>query len=115
MAAYKMDSHNVQRIVVNGMVKNEGNVEVGKFQPYPISYGAITPKQEECTNLLAPVSLSASHIAFGSIRTQPVFMILDQSAALTGAHDINENITVPHLNYSLLQKEQLVNKQVLGY
>src|SRR3546814_20927971 len=97
MAAYKMDSHNVQRIVVNGMVKNEGNVEVGKFQPYPISYGAITPKQEECTNLLVPVSLSASHIAFGSIRMEPVFMILGQSAAIAAAHAINEKTAVKEI------------------
>src|SRR3546814_17787151 len=98
MAAYKMDSHNVQRIVVNGMVKNEGNVEVGKFLPYPISYGAITPKQEECTNLLVLVSLSASHIVFGSIRLAPVFMILAQISALAAAHPINDNTSVQAFN-----------------
>src|SRR5690606_5366586 len=66
MAAYTMDSHNCQRIVVDGQVRNEGNVEVGGFPPYPISYRAIVPKQEEASNLLVPVCLSASHIAFGS-------------------------------------------------
>ena len=75
-AAYTMDSHNCQRIVVNGMVKNEGNVEVGGFPPYPISYRSLTPKRSECTNLLVPVCLSASHIAYGSIRMEPVFMVL---------------------------------------
>src|SRR5699024_10387122 len=89
MAAYTMDSHNTQRIIVNGMVKNEGNVEVGKFPPYPISYRAIVPKVEECNNLLVPVSLSASHIAFGSIRMEPVFMILGQSAAIAAVHAID--------------------------
>src|SRR5690606_23293193 len=81
MAAYTMDSHNTQRIVVDGMVKNEGNVEIGGFGPYPISYRALTPKAEECRNLLVPVCLSATHIAFGSIRMEPVFMVLAQSAA----------------------------------
>ncbi|MGH8542810.1 MAG: FAD-dependent oxidoreductase, partial [Gammaproteobacteria bacterium] len=85
LAAYTMDSHNVQRVVVNGMVKNEGNVEVGgwpdddlggavKVEPYPIAYRALVPKRAEVTNLLVPVALSASHIAFGSIRMEPVYM-----------------------------------------
>ncbi|RYY55089.1 MAG: FAD-dependent oxidoreductase, partial [Chitinophagaceae bacterium] len=82
MAAYTMDSHNCQRIVVNGMVKNEGNVEIGGFGPYPISYRSLVPKKEECTNLLVPVCLSASHIAYGSIRMEPVFMVLAQSSAV---------------------------------
>jgi len=86
LAAYNMDSHNCRRIVVrkNGraMVKNEGNVEIPGGYPYPISYRSITPKREECTNLLVPVCLSASHIAYGSIRMEPVFMVLGQSAAV---------------------------------
>jgi hypothetical protein len=82
LAAYTMDSHNCQRIVVNGMVKNEGNVEVGGFPPYPIDYRAIVPGRKEVTNLLVPVCLSASHIAFGSIRMEPVFMVLGQSAGI---------------------------------
>ena len=86
MAAYTMDSHNCQRIVVEKdgrlMVKNEGNVEVGGNGPYPISYGSITPRREECTNLIVPVCLSASHIAYGSIRMEPVFMVLGQVAAM---------------------------------
>ena len=86
MAAYQMDSHNCQRIVVtkNGraMVKNEGNVEIGGGLPYPISYRSITPQRDECANLLVPVCLSASHIAYGSIRMEPVFMVLGQAAAI---------------------------------
>ena len=85
-AAYNMDSHNCKRVVVekNGvkMVKNEGNVEEHTAGPYPISYRAITPKRNECDNLLVPVCLSASHIAFGSIRMEPVFMVLGQAAAI---------------------------------
>jgi hypothetical protein len=78
MAAYTMDSHNCQRIVVEKdgmrMVKNEGNVEIGGFGPYPISYRSLIPKEKECRNLLVPVCLSASHIAYGSIRMEPVFI-----------------------------------------
>ena len=88
-AAYQMDSHNCQRIVINkdgkDMVKNEGNVEIGGGLPYPISYRSITPKREQCTNLLVPVCMSASHIAYGSIRMEPVFMVLGQSAAVAAS------------------------------
>lgn len=86
MAAYTMDSHNCQRIVIekNGkkMVKNEGNAEIRGGLPYPISYKSLTPKREECTNLLVPVCCSASHIAYGSIRMEPVFMCMGQAAGL---------------------------------
>lgn len=95
MAAYTMDSHNCQRIVVwrNGqaMVKNEGNVEVGGFPPYPVSYRSITPQRTQCQNLLVPVCLSASHIAFGSIRMEPVFMVLGQASGLAAALAIAHN------------------------
>ncbi len=93
-AAYTMDSHNCDRLVVNGMVKNEGNVEVGGFLPFPISYRSITPKREEVDNLLVPVCLSSSHIAFGSIRMEPVFMVLAQSAAVAAGIAIDKRIPV---------------------
>ncbi|MBO9154271.1 FAD-dependent oxidoreductase [Chitinophaga sp. GCM10012297] len=98
MAAYTMDSHNTQRIVVrkNGkdMVKNEGNVEVHGFPPYPVSYRALIPKENECSNLLVPVCLSASHIAYGSIRMEPVFMALAQASAVAADLAIDKNIPV---------------------
>jgi len=98
LAAYTMDSHNTQRIVAHRdgvpMVKNEGNVEIGGFPPYPISYRSLTPKREEVTNLLVPVALSASHIAFGSIRMEPVFMVLGQSAAVAAALAIERTTSV---------------------
>jgi hypothetical protein len=89
LAAYTMDSHNCQRIVVNGMVKNEGDVQIGDFPPYEISYRSLTPKKGECENLLVPVCLSASHIAFGSIRMEPVFMVLGQVSGLAASHAID--------------------------
>ena len=103
-ASYGMDSHNCDRIVVNGMVKNEGNVEVRVENPYAVSYRAITPKQKECTNLLVPVCLSSSHIAYGSIRMEPVFMVLGQSAAMAASLAIAKDIPVQKVNVPELQQ-----------
>lgn len=97
-AAYTMDSHNCDRLVVNGMVKNEGNVEVGGFPPFPISYRSIIPKREEVSNLLVPVCLSASHIAYGSIRMEPVFMVLGQSAAFAACLAIDSKSAIQDVN-----------------
>lgn len=103
MAAYTMDSHNTQRVVINGMVKNEGDVQIGGFGPYPIAYRALIPKEEECKNLLVPVCLSASHIAYGSIRMEPVFMVLSQSAATAAVMAINNNASVQQVDVKKLQ------------
>ena len=115
MGAYGMDSHHTQRYVnSDGFVKNEGNVEAKVQAPYPISYGSIVPKIEECTNLLVPVCLSASHIAFGSIRMEPVFMVLGQSAATAASLAINEQIPVQQVQYETLQAQLLRDGQVLS-
>jgi hypothetical protein len=105
MAAYNMDSHNAQRIVWNGMVKNEGDVQIRDIQPYPIAYRSITPKREECTNLLVPVCMSASHMAYGSIRMEPVFMVLGQSAAIAASWAINRRLTVQEVDIRSLQQQ----------
>ncbi|GAB6007797.1 FAD-dependent oxidoreductase [Dysgonomonas reticulitermitis] len=105
-AAYTMDSHNCDRHVVNGMAKNEGNVEIGGFGPYPIAYRSITPKQSEVSNLLVPVCLSASHIAYGSIRMEPVFMVLGQSAAIAASLAIDKcNSVVQQVNADEIMNE----------
>ncbi|MCK0155838.1 FAD-dependent oxidoreductase [Cellulophaga sp. F20128] len=114
MGAYTMDSHHTQRYIdQNGFVKNEGDVEVGGFPPYPISYKAIVPNEKECTNLLVPVCLSASHMAFGSIRMEPVFMILGQSAATAACIAIDQDIAVQKVPYPELKKQLKKDKQVL--
>ena len=104
LAAYTMDSHNCERIVVNGMVKNEGNVEVGGFHPYPISYRSLVPRQDECSNLIVPVCLSATHIAYGSIRMEPVFMVLGQSSAMAAALAIDSQRAVQGIDVKRLQQ-----------
>ncbi|MCA9147512.1 MAG: FAD-dependent oxidoreductase, partial [Planctomycetales bacterium] len=106
LAAYTMDSHNVQRHVgQDGFVHNEGDVQVGGFSPYPIDYGSILPQEGECTNLLVPVCLSASHMAFGSIRMEPVFMVLGQSAATAAVLTIRSGTTVQNLDYAALRTQ----------
>lgn len=110
LSAYGMDSHNTQRYVdANGYVQNEGNVEAHGFKPYPISYKSLVPKKEECQNLIVPVCLSATHIAFGSIRMEPVFMVLGQSAGMAASLAIDNNSTVQDVSYlslkSALQKD----------
>ncbi|MEJ7829446.1 MAG: FAD-dependent oxidoreductase [Segetibacter sp.] len=112
LAAYTMDSHNCQRVVINGMVKNEGDVQVGGFGPYPIAYRSIIPKASECKNLLVPVCLSATHIAYGSIRMEPVFMVLSQSAAVAAIMSINTNKPVQEINVKQLQ--EILIKQPLA-
>ncbi len=114
MAAYGMDSHQVKRYVdANGFVQNEGNVEAHGFPPYPISYKSIIPHKKECSNLLVPVCVSATHIAFGSIRMEPVFMVLGQSAATAASLAIDEKIDVQSLNYQKLKAKLLNDKQIL--
>ena len=114
MAAYTMDSHNAERIVVNGMVKNEGDVQVGGFGPYPVSYRAITPVKKECTNLLVPVCLSASHIAYGSIRMEPVFMVLSQNTSQAAIYAIDHNTSVQDVNVNVIKKVLLDNPLANG-
>ncbi|MEX6686538.1 FAD-dependent oxidoreductase [Danxiaibacter flavus] len=114
MAAYTMDSHNCQRIVVNGMVKNEGDVQIGGFGPYPISYRSIIPKADECKNLFVPVCLSATHIAYGSIRMEPVFMELGQSAAVAAVEALNTGTTVQNVDIKKVQQSLLDNPLVNG-
>jgi hypothetical protein len=114
LAAYTMDSHNVQRYVdPSGHVRNEGDVQVGGFSPYPISYRSIVPKESECRNLLVPVCLAATHIAYGSIRMEPVFMVLGQSAATAAALAIDGGTSVQKVDYSKLRERLLADKQVL--
>lgn len=114
MGSYTLDAHNAQRYVKpDGFVQNEGDIGVDAKQPYRISYGAIVPKKGECGNLLVPVCMSSSHIAFGSIRMEPVFMILGQSAATAAVQAITDKKTVQDISYEKLQAQLLKDKQRL--
>lgn len=116
MGSYTMDSHNVQRYVTpDGYVQNEGDIGVGTRGPYEIAYGSLVPKEEECENLLVPVCVSSSHIAFGSMRMEPVFMILGQSAATAAAMAIDDDTSVQAVPYDQLSERLVADGQVLQW
>jgi hypothetical protein len=115
LGAYNMDSHNCQRYVnEKGVVRNEGDIQVG-VSPYRISYRSIRPRREECENLLVPVCLAASHIAYGSIRMEPVFMVLGQSAATAAALALEGGVAVQAVDYAALRERLLADGQVLEW
>jgi hypothetical protein len=115
MGSYMIDSHNVQRYITpEGFVQNEGDIGVSANGPYEIAYGSLVPKGGQCANLLVPVCVSSSHIAFGSIRMEPVFMILGQSAATAAALAIESGIGVQQVPYAKLQERLLKDGQVLA-
>jgi len=116
MGSYNMDSHNTQRYITReGFVRNEGDVQVNPGGPYPISYRAIVPREKECGNLLVPVCLSASHISYGSVRMEPVFMILGQSAATAAVLAVQGQTSVQRVDYPSLRKRLLADGQVLEW
>lgn len=114
MGSYALDSHNTQRYINSrGFVQNEGDIGVHAPKPYSISYGSIVPKNGECSNLLVPVCVSSSHIAYGSVRMEPVFMILGQSAATAAAIAIDDKVGVQDVSYEKLEAQLLKQKQRL--
>jgi hypothetical protein len=116
MGSYGIDSHNVQRYMTpEGGVQNEGDIGVTLKEPYDIAYGSLIPKRGQADNLLVPVCVSSSHIAFGSIRMEPVFMILGQSAATAAALAIDDGVAVQDVPYAKLRARLLSDGQVLGW
>lgn len=116
MGSYTIDSHNVQRYITpEGYVQNEGDIGVSAGGPYEIAYGSLVPKKAQAENLLVPVCLSSSHIAFGSIRMEPVFMILGQSAATAAVLAIDAQSAVQDVPYAKLRERLLKDGQVLSY
>jgi hypothetical protein len=115
LAAYGMDSHNTQRYVADGAARNEGDVQVGVPGPYPVAYRALVPRRGEATNLLVPVAIAASHIAYGSIRMEPVFMILGQSAATAASLALEEGGPVQEVDYARLRERLLADGQILEW
>jgi len=116
MGSYGMDSHNVQRYITpEGYVQNEGDIGVSTKGPYSIAYGSLVPKPGQCDNLLVPVCVSSSHIAYGSIRMEPVFMILGQSAATAACLAIDDNVSVQNVSYDKLRARLLADKQILEW
>lgn len=117
LGSYGTDTHEIRRIVKDGVVIREGKTATGRdgAPPYPIGYAAIVPKAGECENLLVTFALSASHTAFSSIRMEPVFMVVSQSAATAAALAIDEGVTVQDVNQAKLRERQLADKQILDW
>ena len=116
VGSYPMDSHNVQRYAdAGGHVRNEGDVQIGVPGPYRVSYRAIVPKAAQCDNLLVPWCLSATHAAYGSIRMEPVFMALGQSAGTAAAMAVDADVPVQRVGYAALRARLLADGQVLDY
>jgi hypothetical protein len=114
MGSYALDSHNVRRYITpEGYVQNEGDIGVYPKQPYSIDFGCILPKKAECTNLTVSVCVGTSHIAFGSVRMEPVFMILGQSAATAAVLAMDGNIAVQDVDYAKLRERLLADGQRL--
>ena len=119
LAEYNMDSHNVQRFIAHdgsqAYVQNEGDVQVHVPHPYPVAYRALVPREGECTNLLVPVCLSCTHIAYGSIRMEPVFMVLGQSAGTAAVQAIEQGVSVQKVAYAKLRARLLADRQNLEW
>ena len=113
LGSYTVDSHNCQRFVRDGRVLNDGDVQVPPAGPYGVSYRSIVPSKGECGNLAVPVCCSASHIAYGSVRMEPVFMILGESAAIAADIAIEENVALQDVPYLTLRTELLNAGQIL--
>ena len=104
MGSYTIDSHSVQRYVtLDGYVQNEGEVQY-PVKPYQIPYRALLPKEGEASNLLVPVCLSASHVAYSSLRMEPQYMILGEAAGLAAWMAIQENTSVQDVSVRELQQ-----------
>jgi len=116
MGSYTLDSHNVQRYVKpDGFVQNEGDIGVSPEKPYQICLGSVLPKKEECSNLLVPVCISSSHIAFGSIRMEPVFMILGQSAGTIAVLALEKNENIQDISYEEIKRKLESDGQILEF
>ncbi len=116
MGSYVMDSHNIQRYVTpEGFVQNEGDIGVNPDHPYQIDLGSIMPERKDCSNLLVTVCVSCSHIAFGSIRMEPVFMILGQSAGTVASMAVERRIGIHDLSYNDIKTRLESDGQILKY
>jgi hypothetical protein len=115
LGSYSLDSHVARRVVIDGKIRDEGGFYVWWDKPYPLPYGCIVPKKDDVTNLFAPTTLSATHAAFGSIRMEPTYMILGQSAATAAVLALEKGIAVQDVDYAELQKRLTADGQVLSF
>ena len=120
ISSFPIDSHDCQRIATaDGAVVNEGTIFPVRMSgrrhgyPYQVPYRSILPKPQECDNLLVPVALSCTHVAISSIRVEPTWMILGQSAGIAAALAAGDDVAVQELPYPKLRAQLLAAGQVL--
>jgi hypothetical protein len=114
LASYMIDSHNCRRVVVNGSARNEGDIQHQVSGPFTIPYEALIPNASDCINLIVPVCLSSSHVAFSSIRMEPVLMILGQSAGIAAALTAESRRYIQEIDRELLSRQLLDEGQILS-
>jgi hypothetical protein len=114
LASYMIDSHNCRRVAVNGVARNEGDIQHQLPGPFVIPYEAVIPNASDCSNLIVPVCLSSSHIAFSSIRMEPVLMILGQSAGIAAALAAEAGVDVQEVDREELRRRLLAEGQILS-
>jgi hypothetical protein len=116
LSSYDMDSHAIKYVInAKGFLGTEGGLYKQVIKPFPVSYKAIVPVKEECNNLLVPVCLSASHVGYGSLRMEPTFMVLGQSAATAASLAIDQNVAIQDISYDDLRQQLLFEGQVLEW
>ncbi|QDU29645.1 D-aminoacylase [Anatilimnocola aggregata] len=117
LGSYGTDTHEIRRIVKDGVVTREGKTAGGRdgAPPYPIGYAAIVPREKECENLFVTFALSASHTAFSSIRMEPVFMVTSQSAATAASLAIDDKVPVQKVDYAKLRKRLDADQQIVEW
>lgn len=115
MGSYSLDSHTTRRVVIDGKIRDEGGFYVWEDRPYPLPLGCIVPQKSEVENLLVPVTVSATHAAFGSIRMEPTYLILGQSVATIACLALDSGLSVQDVPYDTLAKQLTKDKQVLFF
>ncbi|HYG23907.1 MAG TPA: FAD-dependent oxidoreductase [Verrucomicrobiae bacterium] len=113
MGSYSLDSHVVQRLVHQGIVAHEGYFYRRIGEPYPVPYAAIVPREDECENLLVTFCVSTTHVAFSSVRMEPPFMILSESAALAADQALQDGTSIQRVNLSKLRRRLLDAEQIV--
>lgn len=113
LGTYALDCHFVSTVVSDGVLYREGTMFQG-LTPYPIAYGSITPRKQECGNLLVTICMSASHVAYCSLRMEPQYMVLGQSAATAACLGIDSACSVQDVDYSALSERLIQDGQILS-
>lgn len=115
LANYTLDCHPAARLALNGISKWEGSIGTSVPEPYPVSYRSIVPSAGQCANLFSTFALSASHVGFASVRMEPVFMMLSQSAGTAAAFAIDDQVPVQQVSYAKLSSQLLADGQILNW